>query len=96
MRNTRADKLEEFVPETFWLCFDLTNGDGRLPSSMGYGQLMGTNLGAHKLVRHHPALAAFGKMIESLGGLESIKPGECMKLGTMGDFTINLYRIKGV
>ena len=90
-----STKPETYVPETFWLCFDLTNGEGRLPASVGFNRLMGTELGANKLTRHHPALAVFGRMIESLGGLKSIKPGECMKLGTMGDFTINLYRIGG-
>jgi hypothetical protein len=94
MRNTKPK--EDYVPDTYWLCFDLTNSDGRLPRSIGFNDLMGINLGSNKLDRHQPALAAFTKMIDSLGGLESIKPGESMKLGTMGEFTVNLYRIRSV
>jgi hypothetical protein len=100
MRNTKPK--EDYVPDTYWLCFDLTNSDGRLPRSIGFNDLMGINLGSNKLdtsvfrISLPHALAAFTKMIDSLGGLESIKPGESMKLGTMGEFTVNLYRIRSV
>ena len=76
--------------EKYWLIF--TGADGsRLPRSLPLGELT-TVRGGPAATRSAPAIESFIKLIESKGGLEALKPGGKMVLGTMGDFTINLYR----
>jgi hypothetical protein len=84
------------IPEEFWLNFVFISDDGTrstLPGALPLTSILTIPDHPYQAMLKGPAITAFNKDITAFGGLQSIKPGDCLTIGQLGSLIIEIRRI---